>query len=40
MKELLADILVGVGSGAADTASQACIMWFIDEPEMPKSLIK
>ena len=40
MKELLADILVGVGSGAADTASQACFMWFIDEPECPKSLIK
>jgi len=40
MKELLADILVGVGSGAANGASQACAMWYIDEPECPKSLIK
>ena len=40
MKELLANILVGVGNGAADGASQACIMMYIDEPEMPKSLIK
>lgn len=40
MKELLANILVGVGSGAADGASQACIMWYVDEPECPKSLIK
>lgn len=40
MKELLADILVGVGSSAANGASQACFMYFIDEPECPKSLIK
>ena len=40
MKELLANVLVGVGSGAANGVAQACIMWFIDEPEMPKSLIK
>lgn len=40
MKELLANIFAGVGTMASDSASSACIMWFIDEPECPKSLIK
>lgn len=40
MKQLLANIFAGVGTMAADGASVACPMWFIDEPECPKSLIK
>lgn len=40
MKQLLANIFAGVGTMAADGESSACIMWYIDEPECPKSLIK
>lgn len=40
MKELLANIFAGVGTMASDGASNACVMWYIDEPECPKSLIK
>lgn len=40
MKELLANVLVGVGSGASNGVSQACVFMYFDEPECPKSLIK
>lgn len=40
MKQLLANIFAGVGTMAADGASVACPMWYVDEPECPKSLIK
>ena len=38
--KLFASILATLGFGAAGAGSQACWMWFIDEPECPKSLIK
>ena len=36
----LADILSNAGTTVAETSSQACILWLIDEPECPESLIK
>lgn len=35
-----ASILAALGFGAASTGSQACLSWWLDEPECPKSLIK
>ncbi len=37
---VLANLLLAVGSGLAQGSSSACIMWFFDEPECPKSLLK
>ena len=36
----IADLLAKVGLGAATTGTQGCYVWFLDEPEMPKSLIE
>ena len=36
----LANILSAIGLTGAKTGSQACLCFFIDEPECPKSLIK
>lgn len=35
-----ASILKALGLGAANMGSQACLLWMVDEPECPKSLIK
>lgn len=40
MKSLFASVLSFLGMGAANTGSQACILLFMDEAQMPKSLIK
>ena len=40
MKNLFASLLSLIGGGAAATGSQACWMFFADEPKCPKSLIK
>ena len=40
MKKLLAMLLAGVGVLAAGAASTACVFCVLDEPEMPKSMIK
>lgn len=37
---MFAKLLAMLGLGAANSGSQACLMWMIDEPECPKSLIK
>ena len=37
---LFANILAGLGSLLANTASTASIVWIYDEPECPKELIK
>jgi len=37
---LLANILSLVGTGVAQTSSNACFLAIFDEPECPKSLIK
>lgn len=34
------NLLVGLGSLLAKSANIACAMWFLDEPECPKSLLK
>jgi len=36
----LANILATIGTLVANVGSQACIMFILDEPECPKSLIK
>lgn len=35
-----ASILKALGINTANAGSQACIFWYVDEPECPKSLIK
>lgn len=35
-----ANLLAALGIGAANTGSQACVVWVLDEPECPESLIK
>lgn len=40
MGNVIANFFIDVGSAAADTGTKACFMWFVDEPECPKSLIK
>lgn len=37
---MFANLLAMLGIGSAKTGSQACVHWFIDEPECPESLIK
>lgn len=39
-KSLFASFLSFVGLNAANVGSQACWFYWIDEPKMPKSLIK
>ena len=36
----MANILAALGLGAANTGSKACVMFWVDEPKMPKSLVK
>ena len=36
----IADLIAKLGFGAANTGTQACLVWFTDEPKMPKSLIE
>lgn len=37
---MFAKLLAALGLGAANTGSQACLFWMIDEPECPESLVK
>lgn len=36
----IAELLAKIGLGAATTGTQGCIMFFMDEPKAPKSLIE
>lgn len=40
MGRFFANLLSKMGFGAAHAGSQACLAYWIDEPECPKSLIK
>lgn len=40
MSKLFSAIFAAVGIAAAGLGSQACIILWVDEPEMPASLIK
>lgn len=40
MKNLFASILSLFSVGMADMGTSACVVFFVDEPEMPESLIK
>ncbi len=35
-----ASVLKALGLGTANMGSQACLLWMVDEPKCPKSLIK
>ena len=37
---MLARLLSWIGSLSADAGTKACLLWYIDEPKMPKSLLK
>lgn len=36
----IANLLAKLGGSVANTGTQGCYLWFIDEPKMPKSLIE
>ena len=36
----IAELLAKLGVSAANSGTQACSFWFVDEPKMPKSLIE
>ena len=36
----IASILTVLGTVAATIGTQGCLVWFMDEPKMPKSLIE
>lgn len=36
----IASVLSSLGGLFANASSSACVVWWIDEPECPKSLIK
>ncbi|MBR3523665.1 MAG: cyclic lactone autoinducer peptide [Bacilli bacterium] len=38
--EFLANLLANASEAAANTGSKACMIWVLDEPECPESLIK
>ena len=37
---MFANLLAALGIGAANAGSKACLLWMLDEPECPESLIK
>lgn len=37
---MLAKLLSFIGSLSAGAGTKACVVWFTDEPKMPKSLLK
>lgn len=37
---MFTSFLSWIASLAASTGSKACLLWLMDEPKMPKSLIK
>lgn len=38
--EFIANLLASLSTAAAETGSSACMIWHIDEPKCPESLIK
>ena len=38
--EFIANLLANASEAVAETSSSACMLWHIDEPECPESLIK
>ena len=36
----IANVLAAIGSGLANVGTQGCIVFFLDEPKAPKSLIE
>ena len=37
---MLTRLLNLIGSLSAGVGTKACVVWFVDEPKMPKSLLK
>lgn len=40
MFDFISNVLSGIGSFASTLGTNACVLWYLDEPECPKSLIK
>jgi cyclic lactone autoinducer peptide len=40
MFSLVSKALEGIGSLAAGFGTNACVAWYVEEPECPKSLLK
>ncbi len=40
MMNFISKILEGIGSIGSSFGTNACVVWYVDEPECPKSLIK
>ncbi|MCI8588516.1 MAG: cyclic lactone autoinducer peptide [Bacilli bacterium] len=40
MKKLLAMIIGDIGIFVSNTSNMACSLWWVDEPEMPRSMIE
>lgn len=40
MMNFISKILEGIGSIGSSFGTNACFVWYVDEPECPKSLIK
>ena len=40
MESVIANFFIDVGSSAASAESNFCFVWFADEPECPKSLLR
>lgn len=36
----IANVLAAIGMGAATTGTQGCLVFFTDEPKMPKCLLE
>ena len=36
---MFASLLSWIGSFAAATGTKACVVWLVDEPKMPKSML-
>ncbi len=40
MLSLFSNLLETIGNIGSKMGSNACVVWYVDEPECPKSLIK
>lgn len=40
MLSLFSKVLESIGSFASGLGTNACVVWYMDEPECPKSLLK
>ena len=39
MKAVLISIISALGAAVAATATSGCLLWWLDEPKMPKTML-